>query len=225
LLTVCTEAEVARVTTETRGRRTQEQRSSEMRRRILDATVLCLQEYGYGGTTTVRVVELAGVTRGALTHHFASKADMVAAAVSHIAAIRTADVLSKLEQTMAADDPVDAGLDLLWAVHQGPLFVAVVELWVAARTDRDLQRRVAAIERDTTAMVVDIAKSLFGADADNTAIPRAVYTAMDAVRGIQLTRIATPDLTDEHEARWRRAKADLRIVFENALAPQRPPTP
>jgi hypothetical protein len=47
---------------------------------------------------------------------------------------------------------------------------------------------------------------------------------MDAVRGIQLTRIATPDLTDEHEARWRRAKADLRIVFENALAPQRPPT-
>jgi hypothetical protein len=84
---------------------------------------------------------------------------------------------------------------------------------------------VAAIERDTTAMVVDIAKSLFGADADNTAVPRAVYTAMDAVRGIQLTRIATPDLTDEHEARWRRAKADLRIVFENALAPRRPPTP
>ncbi|MDT7637894.1 MAG: hypothetical protein QOC83_2182, partial [Pseudonocardiales bacterium] len=115
----------------------------DTRRRILDATVLCLQEYGYAGTTTVRVVERAGVTRGALAHHFASKADMVAAAVGHIAATRTSEALPKLERAQQSDDPIDAGLDLLWAMHEGPLFVAVVELWVAARSDPRLQRRVA----------------------------------------------------------------------------------
>lgn len=51
-------------------RRTQAQRSAEMRERLLDATVACLIEYGYAATTTARVVEKAGVTKGAQLHHF-----------------------------------------------------------------------------------------------------------------------------------------------------------
>jgi AcrR family transcriptional regulator len=198
-------------------RRTQEQRRADTRRRILDATVLCLQEYGYAGTTTVRVVERAGVTRGALAHHFASKADMVAAAVGHIAATRTSEALPKLEKAQQSDDPIDAGLDLLWAMHEGPLFVAVVELWVAARGDPQLQRRVAVLERTTTSMVVDFATALFGPDSDDPALLRAIYTAMDAVRGILLTTIAAPRSSAEHQARWRRAKTDLRVLFEHVL--------
>lgn len=189
-----------------------------MRRRILDATVQCLQDYGYVGTTTVRVVELAGVTRGALAHHFASKADMVAAAVSHIAASRTPELLTKLQRAQATEDPIDAGLELLWSAHQGPLFIAVVELWVAARTDPDLQRQVTMLEQATTAMLVELAKALFGTDGARPAVRYAIYTAMDAVRGILLTKIALPPTSRESEARWKRAKADLRILFEHALA-------
>ncbi|MDT5024109.1 MAG: hypothetical protein QOE61_535, partial [Micromonosporaceae bacterium] len=55
-----------------KARRTQEQRSAEMRVRLLDATIECLVEYGYAGTTTPRVAEKAGVTRGAQVHHFPS---------------------------------------------------------------------------------------------------------------------------------------------------------
>lgn len=189
-----------------------------MRRRILDATVQCLQDYGYVGTTTVRVVELAGVTRGALAHHFASKADMVAAAVSHIAASRTPELFAKLQRAQTTDDPIDAGLELLWSAHQGSLFVAVVELWVAARTDPDLQRQVAMLEQATTAMLVELAKALFGADGARPAVRYAIYTTMDTVRGILLTKIASPRATQDAEARWRRAKADLRVLFEHALA-------
>ena len=198
-------------------RRSQEQRRAETRRRILDATVLCLQEYGYSGTTTVRVVERAGVTRGALAHHFASKADMVAAAVGHIAASRTADAFPKLEQAQLSEDPIDAGLDLLWAVHQGEVFVAVMELWVAARTDPELRRRVAVLEQTSTSMVVDFARILFGERADDAALRGAIYTAMDVVRGILLMKFALPGESSRHEAQWRRAKADLRILFEHVL--------
>jgi AcrR family transcriptional regulator len=201
-------------------RRSQEQRRAETRRRILDATVQCLQRYGYAGTTTVRVVEMAGVTRGALAHHFASKADMVAGAVSHIAASRAADAIPKLDAAQRSGDPIDAGLDLLWAVHQGDVFVAVVELWVAARTDPDLQRRVAVLEQATISMVVDFARALFGEQADDPGLLRAIYTSMDAVRGILLMKIALPWSSSEHEARWRRAKADLRILFEHVLSRQ-----
>jgi AcrR family transcriptional regulator len=197
-------------------RRTQEQRSAETRRRILDATVLCLQEYGYGGTTTVRVVERAGVTRGALAHHFASKADMVSAAVGHIAATRTQDVFPKIEKALAAEDPIDSGLELLWSMHQGPVFVAIVELWVAARTDPDLRRRIKVLEGSSSSMLLEFAIDIFNT-SDNPAIRHAVYTALDTIRGIQLLRMVTSHADEVHEARWRRAKANLRVMFEHAL--------
>jgi AcrR family transcriptional regulator len=199
-------------------RRTQEQRSAETRRRILDATVLCLQEYGYAGTTTVRVVERAGVTRGALAHHFASKADMVAAAVGHIAATRTQEAFPKIEKALTAADPIDSGLELLWSMHQGPVFVAIVELWVAARTDPDLRRRIKVLEQSSTSMMLEFAMDLFELGS-NQAVRYAVYTALDTVRGIQLMRMVSTDSDAAYEARWRRAKADLRVIFEHALKP------
>lgn len=178
----------------------------------------CLQDYGYVGTTTVRVVERAGVSRGALAHQFESKADMVAAAVGYITSTRAEELIPKLEAAQGATDPIDAGLELLWSVHQGPVFVAVVELWVAARTDPELQRKVGVFEQATTSMVVEFAKTLFGPGVSEGAVRRAIYTAMDAVRGILLMKIALPQATGEHEARWQRAKADLRILFEHILA-------
>ncbi|AEF41724.1 Putative transcriptional regulator, TetR family [Hoyosella subflava DQS3-9A1] len=38
-------------------RRTQEQRSQEMRTRLQDATIDCLVEFGYAGATTPRIAE------------------------------------------------------------------------------------------------------------------------------------------------------------------------
>jgi AcrR family transcriptional regulator len=66
-------------------RRTQAQRSAEMRERLLDATISVLIEYGFAGTTTARVVEAAGVTKGAQLHHFPSKESLVVAAIDHLA--------------------------------------------------------------------------------------------------------------------------------------------
>ncbi len=51
----------------------QEERSAETRRRLLDATVACLFERGYAGTTTTELARRAGVSRGAQMHHFPKK--------------------------------------------------------------------------------------------------------------------------------------------------------
>src|SRR4051812_49891244 len=123
------------VTSERIARRTQDERSSAMRERLLDATIECLVEYGYAGTTVTRIAERAGVTRGAQVHHYRTKADLVTAAVSYLAG-RSAEVgASMIEQAVRADDPVGGLLDLLWDMHQGPTFTAPVQPWVAARTD------------------------------------------------------------------------------------------
>src|ERR1700682_375294 len=65
-------------------RRTQAERRDATRTALLDAAMDCLIEEGYANTTTRRIAERAGVTPGALHHHFSGKAELLTAAVSHI---------------------------------------------------------------------------------------------------------------------------------------------
>ena len=122
-----------------------------MRTRLLDAALECVADKGYAATTTIEVAKRAGVSRGAQLHHFPTKADLLTAAVEHLLQRRMAEFRDALALTDPKTDLIDAGIDLLWSMFQGPDFVAWAELWIAARTDPALAAAVAAIdERFTT---------------------------------------------------------------------------
>lgn len=53
--------------------------------RILDAAEALILEHGYGGTSVDRVIEAAGLTKGAFFYHFKSKADLARALVERFA--------------------------------------------------------------------------------------------------------------------------------------------
>lgn len=200
------------------ARRTQEQRSSEMRVRLLDATIDCLVEYGYAGTTTPRVAERAGVTRGAQVHHFGSKNDLVVAAISHLAQRRAETAMRDMGRVENVDDPVDAALEFLWELHQGPLFIATVELWVAGRTDPVLAAAMEKVEPFVNNAVL-LAVARFVPDEVRRKDARDfVYTAMDALRGILISNFIEPD-PDRARRRWGRACAHLRTIAAAALTP------
>jgi AcrR family transcriptional regulator len=186
-----------------------------MRRRLLDATIDCLVRYGYAGTTTTRVTELAGVTRGAQVHHFPTRADLVAAAVRHLAARRTQLAFEKIDAVRAAPDPLDAALDLLWAVHQGPVLFATIEMWVAARTDLELREQLTRVEPAARASLIEFAEAAFGDYSGHPRFRHLMYTAMDTVRGIVLMGLSDEDA--ELDRKWRRAKADLRILIDAVM--------
>ncbi|HCT78628.1 MAG TPA: TetR family transcriptional regulator [Micromonosporaceae bacterium] len=185
-----------------------------MRHRLLEATIDCLVDHGYAGTSTTKVVERAGVTRGAQVHHFPTKAALVAAAIRHLATKRAELAFTELDRIRSAPDPVGSALDLLWDLHQGPVFHATVELWVAARTDPELHSQLSMVEPATTASVVEVAKTLFPHHADRQAFAHWVYTCMDTIRGILLTSFVYDDPAPRLEARWQRAKGHLRMIFD-----------
>lgn len=54
----------------------QAQKSIMTREAIFDAAIECLIDLGYGGTTTALIAEHAGVSRGAMLHHFPSRAEV-----------------------------------------------------------------------------------------------------------------------------------------------------
>jgi AcrR family transcriptional regulator len=78
--------------------RTQQQRREETRRALLDAAVESLIEVGFARTTTLEVQRRADVSRGALLHHFPSKAELLVAAVDHLAEMRARELKSLSSQ-------------------------------------------------------------------------------------------------------------------------------
>ncbi|RBY85340.1 TetR/AcrR family transcriptional regulator [Blastococcus sp. TF02A-26] len=135
--------------------RTQAERRADTRARLLAATIDCLVEHGYAGTTTQRVQERAGVSRGALLHHFATKEALLVAAVSHVAD----EQVNRLRAEAATGRPVDE-VELLTGVMSGPLFLAGLELWQAARTEPVLRAALLPGERRIGAAVRELLEEL-----------------------------------------------------------------
>jgi len=127
-----------------------QERSVATRAALLDAAIDCLVERGYAATTTIETARRAGLSRGAQLHHFPTKAELLAAAVEHLFDRRRAEFLEAFEAIHPKADRLDAALDLLWSMFQGPAFVAWAELWVAARTDPELAAVVLDVERRFT---------------------------------------------------------------------------
>ena len=85
-------------------RRTQAERTSATRRALLDAARDQFAERGYAGTGREQVAAAAGVTRGALHHHFGTKEGLFRAVVEELEADLTDQVATA---AMAGTDPVD----------------------------------------------------------------------------------------------------------------------
>ncbi len=131
-----------------RERVPQAQRRRVTRGKLLDATIESLVERGYARTTTVEVGERTGLSRGTQLHHFPSRADLLVAAIEHLADERSKDFEAEVEARFAqGDDPVDAMVDVLWVMFSDPIYWATIELMVAARTDPELLEKLEAFER------------------------------------------------------------------------------
>jgi AcrR family transcriptional regulator len=206
---------------ERRVRRTQAERSAAMRTRLLDATIECLVAYGYAGTTTPRVAEQAGVTRGAQIHHFGSKEDLVVAAIEHLAQQRVQAAMREFGRVQASSDPVSTVLEFLWEAHQGPMFIATVELWVAARTDDVLAAHIARVEPVVNSTLIAAIAQLVPDHAMQKELRNFVYTAMDALRGILLNSFVDRD-SERVRRRWDRACEHLRVIVAGLMATESP---
>jgi AcrR family transcriptional regulator len=196
-----------------RPRRTQQERRETTRAALLDATIDCLIEYGYAGVTTTRVVERAGVSRGAQVHHFPTKAALVTEALNHLAARRSAEVLKRAAKLPAGAARLDAVLDMLWEAHSGPLFAAALELWVAARTDEELRGNLIAVERDVTNTVWAAGDELFADYAARPGFSENVETALSTMRGLALLGLITPGGRGM-KRRWEHTRVRLRRMFD-----------
>ncbi|MDT8912897.1 helix-turn-helix domain-containing protein [Amycolatopsis sp. PS_44_ISF1] len=158
-------------------------------RNLLDATVRCLVEFGYAGTTTQRVQERAGVSRGALLHHFGSKQELFVAAIHHVAEAQ----LARLRE----EGPARSLPDLVAAVRaamSGPLYLAGLELWMGARTDPALHASLVPAEREVgRELRTAFARARSGRRVSEEDSRLAVDSLLMLLRGLALTSVLRAD--------------------------------
>lgn len=189
-----------------RARVPQAERRRITRGKLLDATVESLIHVGYSRTTTVEVGERAGLSRGAQLHHFPSRAELLVAAIEHLADERSKEFEAELNARLEkGDDPIDAMVDMLWATFSGPLYWAVVELMVASRTDPELLERFEVFERSLGGRIYRAFKEMTGrGDREaKTAVEMTLYF----MRGLAMERIFRENDAhyDELVRRWKKS--------------------
>ncbi|MDJ0657719.1 MAG: TetR/AcrR family transcriptional regulator [Xanthomonadales bacterium] len=127
-------------------RRTQEERRAATRATLLEATIHCLGREGYAGTSISAITQEAGVSRGALLHHFPTKNELIAHTIVYFYRQR----LERFKQHLLGADTATLSLEDRLRVLKKDFatwYHTALEIEVAMRTNEE----IAAIEQSLAA--------------------------------------------------------------------------
>ena len=144
----------------------QAEKSAMTRLAILEATIQCLLELGYANTTTALIANYAGLSRGAMMHHFPSRMSVMRAVVDYLHQLRLQEYLDLMADI---DDPqrtlthevIRKSVEAAWLYVNLPSFLAYQELLSASRTDAELRQVIDPVEKDFEKQFLDTAKAVF----------------------------------------------------------------
>jgi AcrR family transcriptional regulator len=183
------------------GQNWQRRKSVQTRLAILEAAIDCLQEHGFARTTTQLIAKMAGISRGAMLHHYATKQNLIASVIEYIFYRRMENFVAAIG-TLSEDERVDrnAGIEIYWQSLLTREFAAFLELMVAARTDAELRevflpraRHYEKIER------TEVARAFPEWQDNRAAYDLAMDFCVSAMQGLLLHR----EIWDERDRRVR----------------------
>lgn len=134
-------------------KRSQAVRTAETRALLLEAATSLLSERGFTGTTTAEIAQAAGVTTGALHHHFPTKETLFFAVLDDM----TEEAVAQFRRL--ADDGQDASqtagrlIRSLWSVYGGARYWSVWEINIGLRSDPAMYDRIIAHRHMTMAAI------------------------------------------------------------------------
>lgn len=136
------------MTGQTRKRRSQQERTAETRTRLLTATIDLMHDKGLAHTSTNDIAEAAGVSRGALTHHFQSREDLVTSAIEHMLSGVTEELRAFTHEFALGEASVDELVDFLWRIMDDRLFYVTLEYLPEARHNDMFRERLVPVVSD-----------------------------------------------------------------------------
>ncbi len=128
----------------TTQRRTQDERRAETRRALVGATVDCLLEHGYRGASLARIAQKAGLTTGAVQHHFRTRQELMLAAMEEELFAPMYDMDPAAQAGNSTTDRCRFAVENIWHWYGDPRYPAVWDIILAARYDDELMASIQA---------------------------------------------------------------------------------
>ena len=169
-----------------------QRQSLEARHNLIEATIFCLDKFGYADTSIARIQDQAKVSRGALTHHFPSKEELVIATIDSLLEklLRPSLPSKKLSQT-------DIVADLRWLARNITGTAsgrALSEVLMATRTDKKLGARVSARLTGWNTKLDEAVVGFYASpNGDDDDVRQIWMIARTFMRGLILQQPFTPD--------------------------------
>ena len=134
-------------------RRSNAERRAQTRALLIEAAIGSLSELGYARTTTATIAARAGVTTGALHHHFPTKEDLFLAVLDQL----SAEISETPGDLLGSPDParITKAVQRLWSVYGAARYRAVWEVTIGTRTDARLRARVTEQRRAAMRIVTE----------------------------------------------------------------------
>ena len=207
----------------TAERRTQAERSADTQRKLIDAAITVLHRVGYGATTTSLIADEAGVSRGAMLHQYPTKVDLMLAVVAEVYDRETNEYRRRGAEAASPRERFYQFPDLMWDLLTRPSAMAVLEIMMGSRSDPELAKRLAPVQRRieaaSRATVEQILKEGGFPDLPEANAMRRLFVA--AVRGLSIDLMLLNDRTELEQA-IDLLKRLLRALSDGLIPPSEP---
>jgi AcrR family transcriptional regulator len=184
----------------------------------MEAGVQCLTESGYTGTTTDTIARRAGLTPGALKHHYPTRADLLGGVIAHLFTTFAQQVQHTLGRVKPGPERLSASIDALWTVYSSPTYAAIFELTASARTDPELHTALSRTVPITDGVVIQLAGDLLGEELRKN--PRVLDLGLMIINAMQ--GMAMRRLTRDTRAEVQSQLALFKSLIREAIAPPAP---
>lgn len=190
----------------TATRRTQRERTAEMRARLARAAFEVIRDGGYVNFRTAAVARRAGVSQGAQLHHYPTKNDLTQAAIDYAWARSTDEALERLARFHAGDDALGALIDDSRAFFFSDYFRVALDILMAGGRDEALRDALVASTLRHRQQVEGMWLDLLTRDgySDDDAADLLTLT-LSVVRGFAVRAMVEPETArfDALLERWR----------------------
>jgi AcrR family transcriptional regulator len=130
-------------------RRTQAERSEATRKQLLEAATKLIRQNGFGGLRTIEVANVAGVSRGALLHHFPSKHALVVAVLNHVNEVNFTQSTRRAQLARSSGDPIEEIVKDAQDFFFGDYFFIELAIAMSDESTRQLRRETHHFTRQT----------------------------------------------------------------------------
>jgi AcrR family transcriptional regulator len=173
-------------------REPKQERSAATREKLLEAAIATLAKRGYADTTTSTIAEEAGVTRGAIQHHFASREQLLDCALDYLNEKRCEQVHEMLAGDRDSLSTADV-LDIIREQAFGDFFKATLVFFMGIHNHPDYREIIRRYDKKVADKLGEVIEWYFGTallkDPEGRELIRGTLAM---IRGVQLMHYLMP---------------------------------